>query len=95
VAIDKETVIHVAKLARLTITSEEATHFTEQLDKILIHIETLNRLNTADVEPTSHVLSLSNVFREDGVRPSLSLEEALGGAPEKAGPHFRVPKIIE
>jgi aspartyl-tRNA(Asn)/glutamyl-tRNA(Gln) amidotransferase subunit C len=93
--IDREEVVHVAKLARLAMTPEEAEQFTEQLSNILTYVEKLKQLDTTQIEPTSHVLPLSNVFREDQVRPSLSPEKALENAPEKEGSFFKVPKIIE
>jgi aspartyl-tRNA(Asn)/glutamyl-tRNA(Gln) amidotransferase subunit C len=93
--ISREEVVHVARLARLAMTPEEAERFTEQLSNILTYVEKLNQLDTTRVEPTSHVLPLFNVFREDQVRPSLSSEKALENAPEKEGPFFKVPKIID
>jgi len=61
----------------------------------LKYINKLNELNTEKVEPTSHVLGLSNVFREDKVRPSLQQEEILANAPEVEASHFKVKKVIE
>ena len=93
--ISQEQVKRVAKLARLSLTPEETERFSEQLSHILSYIEKLNQLDTSKVEPTSHVLPLSNVFREDQARPSLPAEEALANAPDREGPFFRTPKIIE
>lgn len=93
--IDREQVQHVAKLARLALTPEETERFAEQLSEILSYVEKLNEIDTSGVEPTSHVLSLSNVLREDRARPSLSTDQALANAPEREGAFFRVPKIIE
>jgi len=93
--ITEDTVLAVSKLARLAITPTERTQFAEQLSSILTYAEKLNELNTDGIEPTSHVLPLSNVFRKDNVRPSLSVDAVLGNAPEKEGHFFRVPKIIE
>ncbi len=93
--IGEQQVAEVATLARLAIGKEEMKRFSDQLSSILTYVEKLNELNTATVEPTSHVLPLSNVFREDRVCPSLSVEEAIGNAPDTAPPFFRVPKIIE
>ncbi|HLG21909.1 MAG TPA: Asp-tRNA(Asn)/Glu-tRNA(Gln) amidotransferase subunit GatC, partial [Candidatus Manganitrophaceae bacterium] len=92
--ISQEQVKRVAKLARLSLTPEETERFSEQLSHILSYIEKLNQLDTSKVEPTSHVLPLSNVFREDQARPSLPAEEALANAPDREGPFFRTPKII-
>ena len=93
--IDREQVLHVARLARLTFSEEESALFQKQLSDILTYVETLNRLDTAGVEPTSHVLEIRNIFRDDAIRPSLSAGEALSNAPDPADGFFRVPKIIE
>ncbi len=93
--ISREQVLHVARLARLTFSEEEGALFQKQLSDILTYVETLNRLDTTGVEPTSHVLEIRNVFRDDAVRPSLSAAEALANAPAPADGFFRVPKIIE
>lgn len=91
----KEEVEHVAKLARLAVGEEEKEAFGRQLSDILTYVQKLNELDTASVEPTSHVLDLSNVFREDSAKPGLESEEALANAPEREKGFFRVPKIIE
>lgn len=93
--ISREEVLHVAKLARLELSSEEIERLTDQLSNILTYVEKLNQLDTKQVEPTSHVLSISNVFREDRARPPLPVEKALENAPDSEGTFFRVPKIIE
>ncbi len=86
---------HVAGLARLELTPGEEREFTAQLNAVLEYMDQLNELDTAVVEPTTHVLPLRNVLREDEVRPSLPVEEVLGNAPEQDQDHFVVPKIIE
>lgn len=93
--ISKKEVEYVARLARLELSEEEKEKFTEQLSQILSYINKLNELNTDKVKATSHVLPLSNIFREDKVKESLSQEATLSGAPSKAKGHFKVPKIIE
>lgn len=93
--ITRQQVEHVAKLARLAMGNEEKELFTRQLGEILAYIEKLKELDTSKVEPTSHVLPLKNVFREDEVRPSLPREEILKNAPDRTEEFFRVPKIIE
>ncbi len=93
--ISKADVEHVANLARLSFGEEEIEKFTHQLNNILTYIDKLNELDTSHVEPTSHVLPIQNVFREDKVRPSLPVEEVLANAPEAAHHYFKVPKIIE
>lgn len=93
-AIDKEKVKYVAKLARIKLAEEKLDAFTSQLDKILNFMETLNQLDTKNTQPASHVLGLKNVFRKDVNKPSLPSEEALKNAPEKENNYFKVPKII-
>ena len=86
---------YVAKLARIKLTEKELSQFSVQLSGILSYIEQLNTLDTKDVEPTSHVLPLKNVYREDVVKPSLPVDKVLRNAPDAADGFFRVPKIIE
>lgn len=93
--ITRDEVEHVAKLARLAITEEEKERYTQQLSNILTYIEKLKELDTSKVEPTSHVLPMKNIFREDEVRPSLPREEILKNAPDRTEEFFSVPKIIE
>ena len=85
----------VARLARLELNEAEKERMRAQLDSILSYIDKLNELDTSAVEPTSHVLQMVNVFREDEVRQSLSQEEALANAPDPHDLFFRVPKILE
>jgi len=86
---------HVALLARLELSEGEKKLFTTRLTKILEYPEKLDELNTDDVEPLFHVVPLSNVFREDEVKPSLPLEKVLKNAPKASHDCFNVPKIIE
>lgn len=86
---------HVAKLARLQLSPEEEATFTEQMNAILQYAEKLNELDTANVKPTTHVLQVSNVMREDVVKESLTQEEALLNAPEDEDGHFKVPAVLE
>lgn len=90
-----EQVRHVAALARLDLAPEEELRLTGQLNAILGYMDQLGEVDTAGVEPTSHVLPLVNVMRDDVVRPGLTAEEALANAPAAAQGHFAVPKIIE
>jgi aspartyl-tRNA(Asn)/glutamyl-tRNA(Gln) amidotransferase subunit C len=89
-----EDVDHIAKLARLEFTKEEKEKFTHQLNEILAYVEQLNKLDTSNVEPLSHVIDLNNVFRRDEVKPGLTTEEALKNAPAKTEKFFKVPKVI-
>jgi aspartyl-tRNA(Asn)/glutamyl-tRNA(Gln) amidotransferase subunit C len=86
---------YVANLARLAITEEEAEKFTNQLDAIISFAEQLNELDTDHVEPTSHVLDIKNVMREDIAKPGLPVEEVLKNAPDHENGQIRVPSIIE
>jgi aspartyl-tRNA(Asn)/glutamyl-tRNA(Gln) amidotransferase subunit C len=93
--IDKATVDYVAHLARLDLQEKEVAKLASQLKEILDFIDKLAELATADVAPTSHILALSNVSREDSPQDSLSPEKVLSNAPQKEGNFFVVPKIIE
>lgn len=90
-----EQVKHVAHLARLAVTEEEAEKFTQHLDAIIEYAELLNELDTDNVEPTTHVLDIKNVLREDHARSWLTQEDALKNAPQQRDGQFRVPSIIE
>jgi aspartyl-tRNA(Asn)/glutamyl-tRNA(Gln) amidotransferase subunit C len=89
--IDREQVLHVARLARLRLSDEEVEAMTGELSKVLDHIEKISELDLEGVEPTSHVVELENVLREDVPRPSLPREKALEQAPDSDGSGFRVP----
>ena len=89
--IDREQVLHVARLARLRLTDDEVERMTGELSGILDHIEKIGELDLDDVAPTSHVVELENVLRPDEPRPSLPRERALEQAPDTAGMGFRVP----
>lgn len=91
----KISVDHLSRLARLSISEEEKSTYGDQLAGILSYMEKLNELDTEGVEPTSHVISMSNVVREDLPLSSLPREEALANAPDSTGEFYRVPKIIE
>ncbi len=91
----KMNVEHIAHLARLALSAEEAEKFGRQLGSILTYVEKLGELDTSDIEPTSHTLPIDNVMREDAVRPSLPKDDALANAPDRAENFYRVPRIIE
>ncbi|WP_287155373.1 Asp-tRNA(Asn)/Glu-tRNA(Gln) amidotransferase subunit GatC [Candidatus Solincola tengchongensis] len=92
--ITERDVEYVAWLARLELTAEEKERFARQLGQVLEHAEKIKSLDTSDVEPTSHVVPLRNVMREDVVEPGLTQEEALSNAPRRQGGYFAVPRII-
>jgi len=94
-AITREDVQHIARLARLELSETEEEAFTEQLDHILSHFEALQKLDTTDVEPTAHVVNMETPFREDGVGNTPDVEALLANAPVRDGRFFKVPKIIE
>lgn len=91
----KEEVIEVAHLARLAITDEEAEHFADQLEAITNAMELLNELDTENVEPTTHVLPVVNVLREDKSIPGLDRELVLKNVKEHEGGQVKVPTILE
>ena len=88
-----ETVEHVARLARLSLTDEERQTFAKQLDEILAYAESIQTLDTSSVEPMSHALS-SEMVREDVPAPSLDREGVLAAAPDAADNLFRVPRVL-
>jgi aspartyl-tRNA(Asn)/glutamyl-tRNA(Gln) amidotransferase subunit C len=89
--IDREQVLHVARLARLRLTDKEVDAMVEELPKILGHIEKMEELDLEGVEPTSHVVQVENVLRPDEPRPSLPRERALDPAPDPQDGGFGVP----
>jgi aspartyl-tRNA(Asn)/glutamyl-tRNA(Gln) amidotransferase subunit C len=93
VAISRDEVLHVARLARLALTDEELERLTDELGAILEAVGVVAELDLADVPPTSHPLDLVNVWDEDEPRPSLSLEEVFANAPDRDGDSFRVPPV--
>jgi len=93
-AIGKDEVRHIAKLAHLEFSEDELGRFTQQFNAILEYVARLNALDTADVQPTSHVGGGSHALRDDTLRPSMSREEALANAPDSERGHFKVPKVI-
>jgi aspartyl-tRNA(Asn)/glutamyl-tRNA(Gln) amidotransferase subunit C len=90
-AISRDEVLHVARLARLALTDDEVERLTGELDAILDAVGIVSELDLADVPPTSHPLDLVNVWAEDEPRPSLPLEDVLANAPDADGSLFRVP----
>jgi aspartyl-tRNA(Asn)/glutamyl-tRNA(Gln) amidotransferase subunit C len=89
--LSRDQVLYVARLARLELSDEEGERFGGELSKVLDYIGTISELDLDDVPPTSHVVAVENVLREDVPRPSLPPEVALEGAPDPAPGGFRVP----
>jgi aspartyl-tRNA(Asn)/glutamyl-tRNA(Gln) amidotransferase subunit C len=89
--IDREQVLHVARLARLELSEEELERMAGELSGILEHVDRISELDLSEVEPTSHVVALENVLRPDEPEASLPRERALQNAPDAADGAFRAP----
>ena len=89
--IDREQVLHVARLARLELTDDEVARMSDELSAVLGHIEKISELDLHGVPPTTHVVEVSNALRPDVVEPSLPRDVALESAPAVADGGFRVP----
>ncbi len=89
--IGREQVLHVARLARLSLSDEEVARMSGELSEVLEHVARIGELRLEGVAPTSHVVALENVLREDEPHPSLDRELALGPAPDRSAGGFRVP----
>ena len=94
-AITRDEVAHLARLARLDLSEDELHRMAGQLDDILASVAEVSAVAGPDVPPTSHAIGLVNVFRDDVVRPSLSAAAALAGAPAAEDDRFRVPRILD
>lgn len=90
-----EDVKYIAQLSRLTVPESEMEKFTEQFNQILNYADILQQIDTTGIEPTAHVLPVSNVLREDVVKGSVTHEEALLNAPAVHNDGFKVPRVIE
>jgi aspartyl-tRNA(Asn)/glutamyl-tRNA(Gln) amidotransferase subunit C len=89
--ISRDEVLHVARLARLELSSDEVARFQEQLSAILESVSKVSELDLSDVPPTAHPLEIANAWREDEPRPCLTVEVAFANAPDREDDHFRVP----
>jgi aspartyl-tRNA(Asn)/glutamyl-tRNA(Gln) amidotransferase subunit C len=94
-SIDKKTIDYVAHLARIELQPKELEKLSRQLEDILAFIDKLSRLDTKDVPPTSHILPINNVLRQDTPGKSLPIDKTLENAPGREGNFFSVPKVIE
>jgi aspartyl-tRNA(Asn)/glutamyl-tRNA(Gln) amidotransferase subunit C len=92
--ISRDEVAHLAALARIDLSAAELDQLAPQLTVILESVASIQGVAGADIPPTSHALPLTNVFRDDVVRPGLTAEEALSGAPEVEEQRFKVPRIL-
>ncbi|TMR11099.1 Asp-tRNA(Asn)/Glu-tRNA(Gln) amidotransferase subunit GatC [Nonomuraea turkmeniaca] len=93
-AITRDEVAHLARLSRLALTDDELDHYATQLDAIIEAVAKVSEVAAEDVPPSSHALPLTNVFRADEVRQSLTPEQALSGAPAVEDDRFQVPRIL-
>jgi len=93
--ITRDEVAHLARLSRLALGEEELEHFAGQLDQIIGAVARVQEVTAEDIPPTSHALPITNVYRPDEVRPGLTPEQALSGAPASEEQRFRVPRILE
>ncbi len=93
--IESKDVMKIAELSRLALSDQEVGLYAGQLNGILQYVEKLKELSTAGIEPTSHVLDLQNVMREDKTTTCLPVEDALMNAPDPKDGFYRVPRIIE
>ncbi|ASD22381.1 MULTISPECIES: Asp-tRNA(Asn)/Glu-tRNA(Gln) amidotransferase subunit GatC [Cryobacterium] len=93
--ITAEQVAHLANLARIDLSSAEIDRLTVELGQIVDSVARVAEVATPDVPATSHPMPLTNVFRDDVVVPSLTVDQALSGAPDRAGDKFRVPAILD
>ena len=94
-AVTPDEVRHVAMLARIALSDADVAQFQQQLARILDHVKQLQTLNTDGVEPTSHVLPLTNVLRDDEARPCLSPETVVALAAARQGQCIKAPRVIE
>lgn len=86
---------HVAHLARITLTAEEKTRFSQQLGDVLHHIEQLGKVDVTGIEPTAHAFPVENVWADDIARSGLPVEAALRNAPAQRDNMIVVPKVVE
>jgi len=93
--LNRETVEHIADLARLSLSDAEVSRYQEQLSAILEHFQRLQELDTEEIPPTATVLPLRSVMRDDEARPPLKREDALKNAPDVEDGCFRVPAALE
>ena len=93
--VTKETIEHVANLARLNISEQEKEKLTTEMESIISYVDKLNELDTSGIMPTAHVIPVKNVFREDKVAKSFDREKILSNAPSAEDGCFKVPKVVE
>lgn len=94
-SVTNKDVKYVANLARLQLSDEEVNQLKSDMNRILDYMETLNELDTSDVEPLEHVTEMNVLFRKDEAKDPLPHDEALKNAPDADSDYFRVPRVIE
>lgn len=94
-ALSREDIESVAYLSRLELSEEEKDKLTGHINRLLDNFQKLQEIDTTDVEPTSHVIPVSNVFRKDEVSPSLPVEDVLANGPQVTEDCFVVPRVVE
>jgi aspartyl-tRNA(Asn)/glutamyl-tRNA(Gln) amidotransferase subunit C len=92
--ITREDIIHVANLAHLEMDEESVEKFADQIGEILQYVETLSRVDTKDIAPTSHAIFLTNAFRNDIEKQDYGKDSLLSNAPERENGNFVVPKVV-
>ncbi|MBD0292857.1 MAG: Asp-tRNA(Asn)/Glu-tRNA(Gln) amidotransferase subunit GatC [Jiangellaceae bacterium] len=92
--ISREEAAHLARLARLELAPDELDHLAGQLDAIAGYVARVSEVAAEDIPPTSHPLPLTNVFRDDELKPGLEAQAGLAAAPEAEDGRFRVPRIL-
>lgn len=93
--VSREVVEHVSTLARLALSDDEISRLQKEMGRILEHADRLQAVDTDDIQGTSHVIPMTNVYREDEVGQSLTPEEVVANAPDAAEEFFKVPRIVE
>jgi len=93
--LSKEQVLHIARLSKLGLTENEVEKMSEQLSNILENFEILNKVDTTGIPPTAQPNALTNVLKDDVVKPSLPQDEVLANAPQRDGDYFKVKVVLE
>ncbi|MEN6313660.1 MAG: Asp-tRNA(Asn)/Glu-tRNA(Gln) amidotransferase subunit GatC [Clostridiaceae bacterium] len=93
--VTKETIEHIADLARLNISEAEKEKFTLEMEKIISYVDKLNELDTSNVKPMEHVIPIRNILREDVVTGSFDREKLMENAPSQEDGCYKVPKVME
>lgn len=94
-AISRDQVLHIARLARIELDDDQVEHYREDLSSILDYVDKLDELDVTDVEPTTHAVALESRLRDDEVEQRLDHDDVLKNAPESESGQFRVPKVVE